>query len=439
MNRSRGHIRILPLLLGVALAGTPARGAPLDRHRYQQFPELESRPVKQILILGNNHTDEIVFRREMRLTEGALFHSEDLWHDWERIVDLGLFAHVEVDAVPSGDGVLVVVSVFERPRWFATPIADYDLDTHDLTVGYRVRLRNMRGRNESLRTTGRGGDQDRFTLTWETPWVGDQRRAVRADLLVELPRQNPDDIRTNSVGVSSTSFLGDFKETRVGVTLFGRLDRLQREGSVPDEHLDQLSPAMGIGIYRDTRNLRIDPSRGTFALANGAYVTGWTSDEINYVRTNLDGRVFRAVHPGVVVAARVGSVLTTGTVPDYRQLGIGGSGSIRGQPSDVETGSNLGRASLELRFPLLDQQRFSLPVPFVPKRVSNVDVRVDGEVFADAGSAWDDIAGFRTTRVRTSYGLGLRVFLPVVELVRLELAFDESGTPTLLLTDGNLI
>jgi hypothetical protein len=41
--------------------------------------------------------------------------------------------------------------------------------------------------------------------------------------------------------------------------------------------------------------------------------------------------------------------------------------------------------------------------------------------------------------VRSGFGVGLRIFLPVVELVRLELAFDESGSPTVLLSDGNLI
>ena len=79
------------------------------------------------------------------------------------------------------------------------------------------------------------------------------------------------------------------------------------------------------------------------------------------------------------------------------------------------------------------------PIPFVPRRVSNVDLRVDGELFVDSASAWDDSVGFRNARVRSGFGVGFRVFLPVVELVRVELAFDESGTPTFLIRDGNII
>jgi len=439
MTRSPGRILILALVAAASLPGAPLRAAPLDRHRYQRFPALEGKPVTQVLILGNNHTEEVVFRREMLLTEGTLFSSDDLWHDWERIVDLGIFAHVEVDAVPSGDGVLVVVSVFERPRWYVTPTADYNVDTKELALGYRMRIRNIRGLDQSVRSTAKGGTRDNFTLSWETPWVGDRRRQVRADLLVELPRDDPQDIRTNSIGISSTRFLGDFRKTRVGVTMFGRLNRLQREGLLPEERLDQLNPVIGVGTFRDTRDVRIDPARGTYAQASGSLSTGWTSDEISFFRTFLEGRLFQSVAGAAVVAVRGGTILTTGRVPDYRTLGVGGDDSIRGQPRDVQTGSNVGRASLEIRFPILAQRRFSLPIPFVPKRISNVDLRVDGELFADAGTAWNDAEGLADARVRSGFGVGLRVFLPVVELVRLELAFDESGKPSFLFSDGNVI
>jgi outer membrane protein assembly factor BamA len=94
---------------------------------------------------------------------------------------------------------------------------------------------------------------------------------------------------------------------------------------------------------------------------------------------------------------------------------------------------------MELRFPLLSRKRFGLPVPFVPKRISNVDLRIDGEVFVDSGSTWDDNVGFRNARFRNGAGVGLRIFLPILELARFELAFDEYGNPTVTLAEGNLI
>jgi outer membrane protein assembly factor BamA len=436
MNRS--IVRVWILLAFASLPPT-VRAAPVDRLRHQEYPALEGRIVTQVLILGNNHTREVVFRREMRLEEGVPFRSEFLWRDRERILDLGLFAHVEVDAVPSGNGVLVVMSVFERPRWFAAPVADYDFDTERVSLGYRLRLRNLYGRNQSLRSSGKAGDSDRFSITWDDPWIGTHRQSLALSLSVELPREDNRELRTNSLGISTTRFLGDFRETRLGVTAFGRLEILERDGNYPGGKVDQVSPVIGVGLSRDKRNVRVDPSRGTFAFATTEVATGWTSKEISYLRTNLDARGFRSLPWGFIAAARLGTVVTSGRVPDYRLLGVGGSSSIRGQPQDVAVGANIGRASAELRFPIMDQRRFSLPIPFVPRRISNVDLRIAGFLFGDTGSAWDDAPGFREARFRSGYGLGLRLFLPIIELARIELAFDESGNPTFYVRDGNII
>lgn len=440
MNRSFRAVLFLLTAL-VAVSGVPraVSAAPIDRMRYDEFPELEGRPVVQVLILGNQHTREFIFRREMRITEGAIFRAEDLWRDWERIVDLGLFAHVEVDAVESGDGVLVVISVFERPRWLATPIADYSFDTGKLTFGYRLRGRNLGGANRSLSSTGRAGDKDRVSISWSTPWIGERRQSLSVSLRVELPQSDIDEIRSNSVSVSTTRFLGDYKQARLGVTFFSQLERLTRDRTFPSGGLNELSPTVGVGISRDKRNVRIDPTRGTLASAGTSYSNSWITGDVSFLRSIVDARAYRSVGWGIVLAARANTILTTGQVPDYRDLAVGGSGSIRGQPTEVERGTNIGRVSAEMRFPILDQRRFSLPIPFVPRRVSNVDIRVAGVVFADVGSAWNSRDDLDQRRLHQGFGVGLRVFLPIVELVRLELAFDPSGNPTFYLRDGNVI
>ena len=53
--------------------------------------------------------------------------------------------------------------------------------------------------------------------------------------------------------------------------------------------------------------------------------------------------------------------------------------------------------------------------------------------------AWDSRAEIKDTRVYSGMGAGLRVFLPVFEVARLELAFDEDGNPTFYFLDGNVI
>ncbi|HMB69465.1 MAG TPA: BamA/TamA family outer membrane protein, partial [bacterium] len=112
---------------------------------------------------------------------------------------------------------------------------------------------------------------------------------------------------------------------------------------------------------------------------------------------------------------------------------------IRGQPGDVLVGNNLARASLEVRFPLIGQRRFSLPLPLVPNRIKNFDLRFDGVLFADVGSAWGGRTDLQGTELKEGFGFGLRIFLPVLEVARFEVAFDHKGEPTVYFREGNLI
>lgn len=432
--RTRDRLGIL-LLLGML---APSASSALDWLHYQPYPELDGKIVREVLVFGNNHTKAIVVRREMRLTEGVVFQSEDLWLDWERIVDLGLFANVEVEAVESGDGVLVVVSVNERPRWFATPIADYSLEDRSITAGFRVHLRNVNGLNQQLRSKIVYGARNSFTLNWSTPWIGSLRQSVGIDLGVDLPGGESDELRSSRLALSTTRFLGDFKRVRRGLTPFVGLEILRRDGTAPSGRVNQLAPSLGLGYFRDSRNVRIDPRRGSLLSASGEYAVGWVSDDLSYLRSFLDGRAFRSIG-AFVIAARARAVVTRGEVPPYRKVGIGGPGSIRGQVDTVDFGDNVGTSSLELRFPILGKRRFTLPIPLAPRRVRNFDLRIDGVFFADVGSAWNDVPELRRATLYRGGGVGLRIFLPVLELARFEVAFDEEGNVTFYFREGNLI
>lgn len=426
----------LPLLLAALV---PAPVWAIDPLRYQDYPHLEGLPVRQVLILGNNDTREIVFRREMTLTEGVPFTSAALWKDWENLVDLGIFANLEVDAVPSGDGVLVVVSVYERPGWIVAPVLDYDFGREEAIVGYRLRIRNIQGLDQSFLSNAKVGARDEIDFRWESPWLGSHRRSLSVGLSLQLPQTGEDELRTNRLSVATTKYLGDYRRLRRGITYFGRLDVLKRDGTSPAGPVSQLLPALGAGYFRDSRNVRIDPLRGSLVSFAAEYSTGWLTDEIRFLRGVSDIRKFLTLGDRFVLAGRAVSILTTGDVPEYRKVGVGGSGSIRGQPGGVLTGNDSARASVELRFGILPKRRFNLPLPLVPGRIKNFDLRVDGVLFADAGSAWDDTNAISDATIKKGLGVGLRIFLPVLEVARLELAFDPEGRPTLYFQEGNLI
>jgi outer membrane protein assembly factor BamA len=341
--------------------------------------------------------------------------------------------------VPSGDGVLVVVSVAERPRWFVTPTVDYDIDTREVTYGYRFRLRNIGGLNREIQSRGRWGSTDSFSISWTQPWIGATKQSLTFDFSMDVPPDEPGALRQTRLGAATTRYLGDYKRLRRGITGFLAVEVLRRDGTDPGGKVDEIGPVAGLGFFRDTRDVGVDPSRGTLFNILGQSAWGLKTDELGYWRANGDFRFFFEVGGDVTIAGRGATVLTTGHVPDFRKVGVGGGGSIRGQRTDVAIGNNIGRASFELRFPIFPERRFAIPLPFVPKKVSNFDLRIDGELFVDSGAAWNSRAEIPDTRVYSGAGAGLRVFLPVFEVARVELAFDEDGNPTFYFLDGNVI
>jgi hypothetical protein len=259
--------------------------------------------------------------------------------------------------------------MYERPSWFLAPVLDYDFDEEKLTGGLQARLQNINGMNQQLRVRAVGGARENASVSWQTPWIGRRRQSFGAELRVELPGDANDEFRTNLAGISTSRFLGDYKKVRQGVNANTRVEWIRRGATVLEPEVDEVSPVIGAGLFRDTRNVRVDPDRGIFASTALEYASSWTSDDTEYVRGQIDLRGFKTLFPRLVVAGRGQTILTSGTVPSYRDLVVGGAGSIRGQPSEVLRGTSIARSSVELRFKLLRSRRFGFTVPLLPEKV----------------------------------------------------------------------
>jgi outer membrane protein assembly factor BamA len=53
-----------------------------------------------------------------------------------------------------------------------------------------------------------------------------------------------------------------------------------------------------------------------------------------------------------------------------------------------------------------------------------VDVTVSGVLFADGGITWDNQRDFERNRWLAGYGLGLRVYSPFQDVVRIDVGFN---------------
>ncbi|MCD4653720.1 BamA/TamA family outer membrane protein [bacterium] len=140
------------------------------------------------------------------------------------------------------------------------------------------------------------------------------------------------------------------------------------------------------------------------------------SDEYDdYWNSYYDFREYIPVGPRGVLALRQWGAWSEGDEPRY--FGAGGVGTIRGYSYNRFVGSRIALASMELRFPLLDQLRF-------PGNMSFYGFR--GKLFVDTAAIWNEDDDFdwdfndpdtddREGTLYASFGWGINFWMIGVE------------------------
>jgi len=107
--------------------------------------------IAEVVIMGNDVTDDEIILREMQLRKGNVFTSEKCEEDRLKINNLGLFVRTEItpDLKPENK-LLLKVNVQEK--WYIYPMpsaGSVDGDIRKIWVGASIRWQNFRGRNEN--------------------------------------------------------------------------------------------------------------------------------------------------------------------------------------------------------------------------------------------------------------------------------------------------
>jgi outer membrane protein assembly factor BamA len=105
--------------------------------------------VREIQVLGNQTTKEIVITREMLLKPGEPVTQEAIEHDRQRIYNLRLFNRVDVEVVPETETeATIFVIVHERLYFFPYPILGFRYrDIKNFYYGVGLTHQNLAGRN----------------------------------------------------------------------------------------------------------------------------------------------------------------------------------------------------------------------------------------------------------------------------------------------------
>ena len=118
----------------------------------------------------------------------------------------------------------------------------------------------------------------------------------------------------------------------------------------------------------------------------------------DYYKFSAEGRFYRALSNGHVLALRVMAGYVNGNISYSNLFDLGGSDSLRGYEDDQFKGRKMYEATLEYRVP--------------------VSKKVEAVLFTDVGSAWDIQEGKMPwykddNSIHASVGVGLRLQTPI--------------------------
>lgn len=178
-------------------------------------------------------------------------------------------------------------------------------------------------------------------------------------------------------------------------------------------------------INYDTRNNMLDPTQGTLLKLSGTPSLGLAS--ASFIKLGASASEYIPVSESVTLATNVQAGQALGGLPQFGMYRLGGFGGMPGYQSftDLGTGTSMlmSQAELRTRLPFLHSSK--------NKIAKAIDKHIKGVVFFDAGQVGGNSLNnslMSTSNVGVSTGIGVRISLPMVGVVRLYYGFPLVST-----------
>lgn len=439
--------------------------------------------LSSIDIQGNSRTKDWVILREITLTQGEVY-SESILHiqlarSRDNIYNLGLFSDVRISPQYSDQEVSLLIILHERSPIQGTPVLDFrERNSFDvfnairerrftrLVYGGELRLRNLAGRNETIKLTAQGGFFQKAEIEFFQPNFSKKRNL---DLRIGLRMRRQHEIILGTEGGKVQWYGGDSLFIQRSIEAYGQFSRrlslyghlrlglnIKRvrfhnhiyQASIGGETRRYLSNDEGEEIYPsllltyvfDKRNIKAFPLSG-FKFQAFSRLSGgpkWATSQ--FMKTGITWAHHIPLNQRWNISYGIHEVFTLGdSVPYFDQsfIGIyqqefsGLSHELRGYDPYAIAGTWIQMGKVELKLALIPYQIIRLPWrPFGKIIDSAIGVYLTG--FCDVGYVQDHNFSnqdpFFKDRVLLGYGPGLNIIGFYDMLVRIEYARNHLGT-----------
>lgn len=405
------------LALSIALFTSPIQGA--------EIINKENLIIRSIEIEGVDGTEKEFILSELLSREGELLSEENVEDDRRHLNRLGIFRSVEIFERIDDEGVILKVSVVPRARYL--PLVDMgSSDGNSFAFGGGIQSSDLLGSGLIFTGKARTGGESRLQIQLENP-------KLRSSFL---------DFKFSLQGIDRFNDLDKFEEGSVNTEfrISRRLSENFHAGVLAgwfflNSNLPEITlgngrtdhiPELGLFLDYDNRDQLTTTRKGwnneIQVSRHGMYGIG----ESAYWALTLDLRRYQPLAEKHVLFLSALSRTRTGNVgqevPIHQNFHLGGTNTIRGWNRDSGRGKNECIGTAEYRYRVMEPKKI-----LTGRFGDRVYIGFELALFADAGKAWGNSQDPGSDRFLAGYGLGLRLLMPFVNVIRFDFAFGESG------------
>jgi outer membrane protein insertion porin family len=383
---------------------------------------LYGRVIREIQIIGLRQTKEQIIRDQLASQPGSRYTEETAIDDRRWLDRLGVFSSIKITASPVEEQVALTIEVQELMRILPYPSINVTGE-NGVSAGFGAKVPSLLHRGIAFSSSARFGPLTEAEVVLQSPW---RRRQKEWFDIRYTYRDRPNELDHFDEHAHEFEFRAGVRlkqNWRVG----GRFAEIALKSDQPDitlspDKVDHI-PTLGGLLEYDGRDLRSNPHRGWKMSFDIVQNGGWVGGPADYVTAEFDIRRYQPLARRHVLAFFSFATLQSGVVgqdvPVYENFHIGGTNSLRGWKPDARQGNNQFLNTVEYRYEALSPRSFRI-------RGFGFYIGVQLAAFADLSTAWDRGSDF-TRNMLGGAGFGIRLIIPILDMIRIDFAFGQSG------------
>lgn len=431
-----------------------------------ELDSLKKYVIKEIIIIGNKKTQDYIITREVTPQIGDTLSgytlSIELEQSRKNILNTQLFHYAKINLVTEGSLLSVYILVTERWYFFPVPIFEIDdnnintwledIDWKRLNYGAYFTLKNIGGRDETMRFTFQLGYRERIRLSYSIPYINKSRTlglSFAGSYLRrrEIPynsfenkrlefRDEDEYVYLNSAAGISLNYRKkifnrhsvslNYNNVLVSDTIFGLNPNYLEDQKTRNEYL-----MLSYSFLRDKRDSKNYPLKGHLLSASVQKIgLGIFKHSPNFVNTTLQAREYKKLGDRFSIAGSASATFSLNDdTPYFLENGTGYRGGVRGYEYYVIDGQDIIVSKLQFRYNLLRPRIYKIPL--VPtEKFNRMHFAIYSSVFTDFGYVNDD-NGYPSNNLANTllFGTGISLdFVTYYDMVfRTEYSFNKLG------------